>query len=141
MSMYKEKYCSICLPCLKGGGPSFAWWRDTVICTNSKFAPCVLIFFKLKVFCHCMEQSAVNNSKFGIRNSKLWKKNALHFSIIICGPPRTDNAQFLSEYNYIVLQNFFEILIKVCNNSYLNPVPTICFIFLRFYFLQIKSFW
>ena len=37
-----------------------------------------------------MEQSAVNNSKFGIRNSKLWKKNALHFSFCIlhfCIPP------------------------------------------------------
>ena len=28
MSMYKEKYCSISLPCLKGGGPRQRW-RDT----------------------------------------------------------------------------------------------------------------
>ena len=32
--MHKEKHCTLCLPCLKGGGPSFAWWRDTVICEN-----------------------------------------------------------------------------------------------------------
>jgi len=53
------------------------------------------------------------------------------------GPSGTDNAQFLSEHNYIALQNFKEILLKVCHNSFLQSVPTI---YQKIYLAYIQSF-